>query len=201
MNKLSAVSLSIVAGLALDRCGLRGILEQQSGWRVIAEADNSEQGVLQAAKLKPDLAVVCADGLFMDEAVLAVSGLCVIGTRVLVLSRAFPAALTNAATVAVGYLFKDAPESEIVQAVQRGLQSKPVLPQNTFRPGAASLTERQTQVVRLLAGGLTSSQAADELGLNRRTIEDHKTQIMEKLDLSSYQDLVLYAIRNSIIEL
>jgi two-component system, NarL family, response regulator NreC len=199
MNKLSAVSLSIVAGLALDRCGLRGILEQQSGWRVIAEAENSEQSVLQAARLKPDLAVVCADVSCMDEAVLAVSGLYVIGTRVLVLSKSFPNALLHAA--AVGCLFKDAPEADIVQAVQRGLQSKPMLQKSIFRFEAARLTDRQTQVVRLLAGGMTSSQAADELGLNRRTVENHKTQIMEKLGLSNYQDLVLYILRNSIIEL
>jgi DNA-binding NarL/FixJ family response regulator len=201
MNTLSVVSLLIVGGSALDRRGLRIILEQQSGWRVIAEAANSEQGVLEAARLNPDLAVVCADTSCMDEAVLAVSGLCVIGTRVLVLSKSFPNALIHAATVAVGYLFKDAPESEIVQAVQRGLQNTPVLPEGILRPGAASLTDRQTQVVRLLAGGLTSSQAADALGVTRGSVENHKVQIMEKLGLSNYRDLVLYALRNSIIEI
>lgn len=201
MKTPSTVSLLIIAGPAVERRGLRDILEQQSGWRVAAEAADSEQGLRQAATLKPDIAVVCADASFMDHAVLTVSGLCVIGTRVLVLSTSFPHALLHTATVAVGYLFKDAPESEIVEAVQRGLQNKPVLPEGIFRPGAASLTNRQIEVLRLLARGLTSSQAADELGLNRRTVEHHKTQIMEKLGLSNYQDLVLYALRNSLIEL
>lgn len=201
MKTLPTVSLLIVAGPPVERRGLRVILEQQRGWRVVAEAANSEQGVLQAARLKPDLAVVCADVSFIDEAVLAVSGLCVLGTRVLVLSKSFPNELVHAATVAVGYLFKDAPELEIIQAVQRGLQNKPVLPEGIFRPGAASLTDRQTEVVRLLAGGLTNTQAADALGISERTVENHRAQIMKKLGLSNYRDLVLYALRKSIVEL
>lgn len=196
-----AVRFLIVTGDQLMRCGLRELLEQETGWLVLAEMPkNGTEAVLQAARLKPDFALVSVDPFFMGEAALAVAGFCAIGTRVLVISNYFPDSLIHAASVVdVGFLYKDAPESEIIEAVHNLLQKKPVLPEAIFgrlsRP-PAGLTQRETEIIRLLVQGKTSAQTATALGVSTRTIDVDRRTIMEKLGLLKYQDLVLYAVRH-----
>jgi DNA-binding NarL/FixJ family response regulator len=126
--------------------------------------------------------------------------LCAIGTRVLVISKHFPDALIHAASVVdVGFLYKGAPESEIIEAIHNLLQKKAVLPEAVFnrlsRP-PAELTRRETEIIRLLVQGNTSVQTGNALGMSERTIEKQQRKIMEKLGLSKYQDLLLYAVRH-----
>jgi DNA-binding NarL/FixJ family response regulator len=196
-----AVRFLIVTGDQLMRCGLRELLEQETGWLVLAERPkNGTEAVLQAARLKPDFALVSVDPFFMGEAALAVACFCAIGTRVLVISNHFPDALIHAAFVVdVGFLYKGAPESEIIEAIHNLLQKKPVMPEAIFRRLSrppAKLTRRETKVLRFLVQGNTSAQAANALGVSTRTIDGHRRTIMEKLGLLKYQDLVLYAVRH-----
>jgi DNA-binding NarL/FixJ family response regulator len=196
-----AVRLLIVAGDQLMCCGLRQILEQETGWRVMAETPrNGTEAVFQAATLKPDVALVIVDPFCMGEAALAVAGFCAIGTRVLVISKYFPNALIHAASVVdVGFLYKEAPESEIIETIHNLLPKKPVMPEAIFmrlqRP-PAGLTQRETEIIRLLIQGNTSAQTGNALGMSERTIEKQQRKIMEKPGLSKHQDLLPFAVRH-----
>jgi DNA-binding NarL/FixJ family response regulator len=196
-----AVRFLIVTGDQLMRYGLRELLEQETGWRVMAETPkNGTEAVVQAATLKPDLALVSVDPFFVGEAAIAVAGFCAIGTRVLVISNYFPDSLIHAASVVdVGFLYKGAPESEITEAIRNLLQKKPVLPEAIFRRLSrppARLTQRETEIIRLLVQGKTSAQTGRALGAGGGTIQKQRRTIMHKLGLSNYRDLVLYAVRH-----
>ena len=67
-------------------------------------------------------------------------------------------------------------------------------------PAQPALTTREAEVVQLLAEGKSNKEAAHILGISSRTVENHRAQIMQRLNVRSYSDLIRYAIRNGIIE-
>ena len=78
------------------------------------------------------------------------------------------------------------------QSVQPAAETPP-------RPAEVELTQREAEVLQLIAEGYANKQIAAELGLSVKTAETHRSNIMRKLDLHSVSDLVLYAVRNNIV--
>jgi len=203
------------------RAGLRALLEEQSGWEVVAEAADGRDAVEKASKLKPDVVVI-------DIAMPSLNGLeavrqivkAVPNTRVLVLTMydSDPLIQQVLQAGARGYLLKSDAGRDLVSAIDALRRNKtfftPKVSQMVLEgyldksprdkeaedePESLRLTSRQREIVQLLAEGKSSKEVATVLGLSVKTAETHRANIMRKLDCHSVTELVRYAIRNHII--
>lgn len=222
----SQLRILIADDHALFRRGVRGLLEDQRGWTVVGEAGDGQQAVEQAKKLKPDVAILDVtmpelDGLeatrqlrqespdtkvlilTMHESKQMVRRVLEAGASGYVLKSDFPRALIEAVkSVSRDKTFFSSKVTEIVfngflQATGAG--DKNLQPNLPAEPSERKLTERELQIVRLLAAGKAHKEIAVELGMAVRTVETHRGRIMLKLGLNSLPQLVQYAIRNGLI--
>lgn len=202
----------------LVRQGLRRILEEQPGWRVVAETGNGLEAVDLAADHQPDIVI-------LDIGMPQLNGLEAArqiakrapATRVLVVSmHADEVHITKAVEAgAVGYLVKDSADTELVKAVMAVADG-----QSYFSPAAAAvllggyrrsiarrgvtdryerLSDRERQVLQLMAEGRSTKAIATLLGVSAATVETHRAHVFEKLDLHSVAEAVLYAVRRGLI--
>ena len=198
----------------LVRAGLRALLESLPGVEVVAEASDGDEAVRLACQLAPSIAL-------LDIAMPRKSGLVALreirvsapATKVVLLSMYDNHEYVTEAiqSGASGYLIKDAAVNELalaLAAVERGdIYLSPSVSRKlaqAFANRAApsqegALTSRQTEVLCLVARGLSSKQVARHLDLSVKTIETHRAQIMERLDIHDLAGLVRYAIRNKLI--
>jgi DNA-binding NarL/FixJ family response regulator len=200
------------------RCGIRTLLEGHPGWAVCGEASDGREAVAKVVELKPDLVV-------LDVAMPMLNGMDAArqilkerpGTPILILTLYESDELIRQVLEAGvrGFILKsDAAQNLLlaVEALQRratfftaraaqmmldGYLHRNVDPGNTMKD---RLTGREREVVQLLAEGNSSKEAAALLNLSVKTIETHRTNVMHKLDVHSVADLVLYAVRNSIVQ-
>jgi DNA-binding NarL/FixJ family response regulator len=195
------------------RRGLRGTLEEYDGWNVCGEASNGREAVKLALELKPDIVVL---DLTMPE----LNGIeatrqikkSLPHTEILIFTmheteemilRAFEAG-------ASGFLLKSDDELELVEAIKVISQHKrffttvasEALLDNLLSPSTRDsvLTDREREVVQLLAEGKANKEVAAALGISVKTVETHRATIMRKLEIDSIADLVRYAIRNGLID-
>jgi DNA-binding NarL/FixJ family response regulator len=186
------------------------------GFSVVATADGAGAARRRAAAVLPDVVVMdmsLADGTgaIATAEVLAVSP----GSRILVLSASDERADVLAAVKAgaLGYLVKSASKAELVQAVQATGAGRAV-----FTPGLAglvlgeyrriargpqssstpTLTERETEILRYVAKGLTAKQIAEQLCLSHRTVENHVQATFRKLQVANRVELARYAIEHGL---
>jgi len=202
----------------LVREGLRKILEAEPGWDVVGEASDGREAGRLALELKPDLIVV-------DLAMPQLSGVDAIqqivrrlpSARVLVLSmHADEVYVTRALKAgAHGYLLKDSAGDDLFRAVTALSQHKSffspavsrIMLDDYLRQNAErgitdryeTLSEREREVFQLIAEGKVNKEIAALLHLSPSTIETHRARIMEKLDVHSAVEIVLYAVRKGII--
>lgn len=196
----------------LVRAGLRALLDSTPGVEVVAEASDGEEALRLLRELLPDIAM-------LDIAMPKMSGLAVLNevtaaklpTRVLLLSMydndEYVAEAIRAG--AGGYLIKDSAVEELglaLQAIERGdVYLSPAISRKlaaAFSGGRASpgLTGRQTQVLRMMALGLSSKEIARDLDLSVKTVETHRTQIMDRLEIRDLAGLVRYAVRTGLVD-
>jgi len=213
--------MSITILLADDhnvvRQSLRAMLEGQPDFSVIGEAVEGFEAVRLAERLRPDVMVVDLHmpGLNGIEVVRQVTGRAP-ATQALVLSvesdeRNVREALTNGAA---GYVVKDAPASELIQAIcdvaagkrhlSHGLSEVALTAyvkssQARESDSYGSLTMREREVLHLAAQGNTNAQIGARLFISPRTVEIHRASLMRKLGLKKLVDLILYAIRRGIV--
>jgi two-component system, NarL family, response regulator NreC len=200
------------------RQGLRKLLEERSDWEVIAEAGDGREAVRLAEQHKPDVAI-------LDVAMPLLNGIeatrqiarRVPSTRVLVLSmhadEAYVTQILQAG--ATGYLLKDSADVDLLKAVGEAARGK-----SFFSPAIArvmlddyvrqladkgvtdrydSLSEREREIFQLIAEAKTNKEIAALLNVSPSTVETHRAHIMEKLDLHSAAEIVLYAVRRGVI--
>jgi two-component system response regulator NreC len=200
------------------RQGLRKVLEERPDWVVVAEAGNGRDAVKQAEELKPDVAILdvampLLNGIEATRQIVKRSP----GTRVLVLTMHSDEAYVNQILKAgaTGYLLKDSADVDLIQAVAAVSQGK-----SFFSPGVArlmlddyvrqladkgitdryeSLSEREREIFQLIAEGKANKEIAVILSISPSTVETHRARIMEKLDLHSAAEIVLYAVRRGVI--
>lgn len=183
---------------------------------MVGEARNGQEAVEQARRLHPDVVV-------MDVAMPVMDG--VQATRLLL--QEFPEMRILALTMhdhrgyvlpmltlgASGYVLKQAASSELVGAIRLAAAGESYLypsvakalledyRRQAFVREADGLTERELEVLQLVAEGLTSQEVGERLFISTRTVETHRKHIMEKLGLRTAADLVKYAIRRGLINL
>lgn len=200
------------------RKGVCSLLETHPGWTVVGEATTGRDAVKKAEKLKPDIVI-------LDYSMPELNGLEAIRqilkagpqTEVLVLTMHDSEQVTRhvLAAGARGYVLKSDAALNLVAAVEALCQHKPFLTsavsEMVFRDFQKSnrsedslsgdrLTQREREIVQLLAEGKSNKEVASLLGISIKTAETHRRNVLGKLNLHSISDLVHYAIRNKIIE-
>lgn len=197
------------------RHGLRALLEGHAGWEVCGEAVDGWDAVNKTAELKPD--VVAMDigmpnlnGLDAARQILRDNP----RQKILFLTMYHSEQLARTCIQAGvrGLLLKSEAGLELVTAIE-ALQRNGTFFSSRFNsrtgPGQRSeqrgktketLTPRERQVVQLLAEGKTTKEVASALNLSVKTAETHRSNIMGKLDLHSISEVVLYAVRNNIVQ-
>ncbi|HET7539833.1 MAG TPA: response regulator transcription factor [Polyangiaceae bacterium] len=211
------LKLILVDDHPILRAGLKALLATQSDFSVVAEADTGALAVELAERLNPDL-------ILMDVSLPGMSG----SEATRLVKRAKPKLPVLALSVheevtfvrmlldagANGYALKRSACDELVRAVRTvaagGSYVDPAVSAQLLRSGArsnpgssppvASLSEREAEVVRLLAQGMTMKEVAQQLTLSPRTLETYRARAMEKLDLKTRADLVRYAFRSGWLE-
>jgi len=207
--------------LPVVRAGLRTLLRAQPDMEIVGEAEDGDAAVRQALELQPDVVI-------MDITMKGASGLTATEqiiqrlpqTKVLVLtmheSKEYLREMLEVG--ATGYVLKQAVDTELVVAIravhrdevfvypsfQRVLFSDLTQSRDTEdRPGQdsyARLSQREKQVLRLVALGHTNRQIADGLYLSVKTVETYRARVMEKLNLRSRSALVRYALRRGLLD-
>lgn len=202
----------------LMRQGLRKILEERPDWEVVAEAGDGRTAVQQALALQPDVAI-------LDVGMPQLNGIDATAQivrkqpsiQVLILSmHEDEAYITRAVRAgARGYLLKDSAGSDLIGAVVAVSAGK-----SYFSPPVAkvvldeyvrrladkgivdrydSLSEREREIFQLVAEGRSTREVAELLSVSPATVETHRAHILQKLDLHSTAELVLYAVRRGVI--
>jgi two-component system response regulator NreC len=205
----------IVDDHAVVRTGLRRVLDTQNDVECVGEAANADEAIREARRERPDVIVLDVvmpgkSGIEATPSILEAAP----EARVLVLSmQDDPSYVREAfAAGAMGYVLKEAAESEVVQAVREvaggGRYVHPSLgarlavseAEARARAEADPLSDREREVLRLLALGHTNQEIAKLLYISVRTAETHRAHIMQKLRLSTRAELVRYAIANALLD-
>jgi DNA-binding NarL/FixJ family response regulator len=210
-----SIRVLLVDDHAILRAGLRRVLEAEDDIVVVGEAESGERAIFEALAEKPDVVVLDvvmpgASGIDVAPKLLATLPT----TKILFLSMQDDPRYVRAAfdAGASGYVLKEAADTEVVAAVRavaRGeryvhpaLGARLVASEVEERSRAESdpLSDREREVLELLALGHTNQEIAKTLYLSVRTVETHRAHIMRKLDFSSRADLVRYALEHGLIE-
>jgi DNA-binding NarL/FixJ family response regulator len=201
------------------RRGLREQLSQHEGWEICGEATNGREAVRMASKLEPDVAVI---DLSMPE----LNGLEATrqirrelpNTEVLIFTMHETEQLIREvlSAGARGYVLKSDAGLQLTSAVEALVHGKPFFTskvsealldaflKSSAKPDEGSvfrtLTEREREIVQMLAEGKSNKEIANKLSISVKTVETHRATVMRKLDINSIVELVHYAIRNQLVE-
>ena len=208
------ISVVLVDDHAVVRSGIRLLLNGQDDIEVIGEAGNGHDAIFRARALKPDV-------ILLDVVMPGESGIEVLPkllkespeTKVLVLSmQDDPRYVREAfAAGANGYVLKEAADEEVVSAIreiaQGGRYVHPTLGARMVTADAEEraaaeadpLSEREREVLQLLALGHTNQEIAEKLYISVRTAESHRAHIMQKLGLATRAELVRYALSQGLL--
>jgi two-component system response regulator NreC len=215
---VSGIRVLIADDHGIVRKGLRLQLEESSEFEVVGEASDGRESVRLAEDLLPDV-------VLMDIAMPNLNGIQATAQlvkkhpriAVIILSmHSDESYLTRAlAAGAKGYLLKDSADMDLHNAVRAVASGKPFfspaiantlledymreLQQRGLQDSYELLTEREKEILQLLAEGKSNKDAATHLNLSVNTVETHRTHIMQKLNLHSSAEIVLYAVRKRII--
>jgi two-component system response regulator NreC len=189
------------------RSGVRRVLEATGRFEVVGEAAGVQEALERAREHEPD--VVVLDLTLRDESGLdAIAELRAGGARVVILSMQDEPAYARRAFElgAQGYVVKDAADEELADAIDAVLADRiyvhPALAARlVLAEPEDDLTERERQILRLIALGYTNQEIAGQLFLSVRTIEAHRRHILDKLRLSTRAELVRYALERRIVEI
>ncbi len=200
------------------RTGLRALLERQPNLEVVGECENGRETVKLAASLRPDVVVMdvgmpILNGIEATKMIVSKHPT----TAVVILSMHADESYVMRALKAGarGYLLKDSAADDLISAIQAVSQNKSffapkvsrILAEDYVRvlkqKGAVDsydlLTDREREILQLLAEGKANKEVATSLNISPYTVETHRGHILQKLNLHNSAELVLYAVRKGII--
>lgn len=200
------------------RSGLRMLLEKNADFEVVGEADDGRQAVKMAEELKPDVVVIDIgmpqlNGIEATRQIVAASP----KTSPVILSMHLDEGYVMRALKygAKAYLLKDSAEADLIRAIRAVRDGK-----SFFSPAVSRmlledyvrqlqqrgsvdsydlLSAREREILQLIAEGKTNKEIATSINLSLHTVETHRTHILQKLNLHSMAELILYAVRKGII--
>jgi NarL family two-component system response regulator LiaR len=202
---------------AIVRKGLRALLATEPGIEVVAEAEDGNEALALVGRAQPDVVLMDlvmpgTDGLEATRSILAARP----KTRILVLTsfdgddKVFPAIKAGA----LGYLLKDSGPEDLVQAIQQVYVGESSIHPSVARKllrqlarpdepasGIDALTEREVEVLCLVAHGQSNREIAEELTISEATVRTHVSNILGKLELCSRTQAALYALRKGLASL
>lgn len=211
-----AIKVLIVDDHSVLRAGLLALLSQETGLEIVGEAADGEGAVKKSILLNPDIIVMDIslpgmNGLETAKEILANLP----AVKILFLTMHEDVNLIQEALKigAVGYILKRAVESELINAIKaasrgdlyidpamtRELLQSSISP-STVAVAIETITPRETEVLTLLAKGHTNRQVADQLCISIRTVESHRSRIMNKLNLESRVEMVRYARNQGLLD-
>jgi len=200
------------------REGLRALLSADPKFEIVAEAEDGRQAVRCVEKLGPDL-------LLMDLSMPRMSGIDAISeikkrypeTKIIALTvhKTEEYLLTTLQAGAEGYVLKDATHDELVMAIHNVMAGKPYLSPGISekiiegylegKEGSLSLSswqklsQREREVLKLIAEGYKNKEIAEELCISLKTVEKHRANLMKKLDLHNAAGLTVYAVEKGLV--
>jgi len=213
------ISIILVDDHVIMRDGLRQLLEVESDMEVLGEADNGREAVKLALEKKPDIVI-------MDVAMQDMNGIEATrqiknensNIKVIALSmhseRQIVVGILRAG--ALGYLLKDSSSMELVEAVRTVYRGRNYLSQkisdivlqeisdvkkDTESIGVEILTNRECEILQLISEGNSTKNIAEVLFISPKTVESHRANIMEKLNIHNIPELTKYAIREGLTSL
>ena len=215
---MSVIRILVADDHTLFRQGLRRVLQEQPGWEVVAEASDGAEAVRHAIEHEPNVAI-------LDISMPRLNGVDATrqivrrlpDVRVLIVSMHSDEVFVSQALQAGahGFLLKDAADSDLIRAVTDLANGKSffspavskVVLDDYVRQLAArgvtdrfdTLSEREREVFQLIAEGHSNKDIAGVLNISPGTVETHRARIMDKLDIHSVAEIVLYAVRKGII--
>ncbi|MFO1313070.1 MAG: response regulator transcription factor [Burkholderiales bacterium] len=209
------ITIVIADDHVLFRQGLAALLREQPGWAVVGEAGSGEEAVELVAALTPDVALLDVEmpgigGIDAARRIHEISA----GTKIVALSMYTSAHYQERMlrAGAAAYLRKSQPIDELVDAVRAVLADEvydlnlptPVATAaevRSARVDADALSEREREVLRLLAQGKRTAVVAEMLGISHKTVETYRTRLQQKLGINDLSGLVRFAIRAGLIAL
>jgi DNA-binding NarL/FixJ family response regulator len=218
MNIVKRWRVLIAEDHAILRDGLRALLTASADLEVVGEADNGREAISQIGTLKPDL-------VLMDLTMPGTNGIDAIRE----VKRRYPAVKVLTLTVhkteeyiraalqagTSGYVLKEATHAELLIAIRSVMAGKTYLspgvservisgylgggPENEAATSSESLTQREREVLKLVAEGMQNKQIASYLSISIKTVEKHRANLMKKLNLHNASALTSYAIENGLM--
>ena len=215
---MKRIRILIADDHGIVRKGLRLQLEQHKEFDIVGEATEGREAVRMAEELSPDVVI-------MDIAMPNLNGIQAtaqvvkknpqVGVIILSMYSDETYLMRTLAVGAKGYLLKESAEVDLDNAVRAVAEGKPFfspaianallqdymrqLQQRGLQDSYDLLTEREKEVLQLLAEGKSNKDIANMLNLSTNTVETHRTRLMQKLNLHSSAEIVLYAVRKRII--
>jgi DNA-binding NarL/FixJ family response regulator len=209
-NAMSKITVLLVDDHSLVRRGFRRILEDESDLAVVGEASDGAEAVRVAKELRPQVIVMdCAlpnvNGLDATRKILAANP----ATAVLMLSMHSEETWVHQAldAGARGYLLKSIVDMELVTAIRRVARGEIVLDPQVAKTAtlkgesSSALTARELEVLQHIVDGQSNKEIAAKLGLSANTVAVHRANIMDALGIHKTAELVVYAIRNGLVNL
>src|SRR5215467_9769814 len=213
---MKAIRTLIADDHALVRAGIRALVEKIKGVTVVAEAGKGSEALRLITELKPDLVlldITMPDGNGFDVLHHVMKNFSETKIIVLTVHEAGEYAIRALREGAAGFLPKSAASTELEQAIQTVMKGEVYISPETSRKTLleygkgvtkrdllANLSPRQREVLRLIAEGRTTKQIAQVLEISVKTVETHRAQLMERLDIHDVAGLVRYAIIVGLIE-
>ncbi|OWA34802.1 DNA-binding response regulator [Saccharibacillus sp. O16] len=210
------ITVLLVDDHEMVRIGLAAVLDTEEDIEVIGEASSGQEGVRLAQQYKPDVVLMdlVMDGMDGIEATREVLKICP-ETKVIVLTsylddeKMYPVIEAGA----FSYLLKTSRANEVADAIRAAVRGQSILESqvaakmmNRFRTPAAAralhddLTDREMEVLRLLAQGKSNQEIADELVIGIKTVKFHVTNLLSKLDVEDRTQAAIYAYKNGLAE-
>ena len=213
---MNAIRVVLADDHALVRAGIRALLEKLPGIEVVGEADNGRQALELIKKSAPNL-------ILLDISMAELGGLEALprivkdfpAVKVLVLSGHANEeyVLRALRSGAAGYMLKDAATAELELAIRSVTEDKTYLSPSISRTVINSylervgglispleqLTPRQREILQLLAEGRNTKEIASDLDISVKTVESHRLQLMERLNIHDVPGLVRYAVRSGLV--